>query len=110
SDAGVAAVTTGIEQRGAENKSGAIAFDSYGGAINRVPAAATAFVHRSSLCCAQYSVSFATGESAAAVAEHRAWLQQFGHTLQPYVSEAAYQNYIDPTLTDWPRAYYGTNL
>jgi FAD/FMN-containing dehydrogenase len=110
SDAGVAAVTTGIEQRGAENKSGAIAFDSYGGAINRVPTAATAFVHRNSLCCAQYSVSFASGESAAAVAEHRAWLEQYGRALQPYVSAAAYQNYIDPTLTDWSHAYYGTNL
>jgi FAD/FMN-containing dehydrogenase len=110
SDSGVAAVTTGIEQRRAESKSGAIAFDSYGGAINRVPAAATAFVHRNSLCCAQYSVSFATGESAAAVAEHRAWLEQYGRALRPFVSDAAYQNYIDPTLTDWSHAYYGTNL
>ncbi len=67
-------------------------------------------MHRNSLCCAQYSVSFATGESAAAVAEHRAWLEQYGRALQPYVSAAAYQNYIDPTLTDWPHAYYGTNL
>ncbi len=109
-DAGVGAVLGGIEQRAAANRSGAIAFDSYGGAINRVPASATAFVHRGSLCCAQYSVSFAAGESTAEIAEHRAWLQQYGQALKPFVSAAAYQNYIDPTLTDWSHAYYGANL
>jgi FAD/FMN-containing dehydrogenase len=109
-DAGVAAVVGGIERRGAAYKSGAIAFDSYGGAINRIPAAATAFVHRNSLCCAQYSVSFPTGASAAEIAAHRAWLEQYGQALMPFVSGAAYQNYIDPTLSDWARAYYGANL
>jgi FAD/FMN-containing dehydrogenase len=26
------------------------------------------------------------------------------------VAQGSYQNYIDPTLNDWPHAYYGTNL
>lgn len=27
--------------------------------------------------------------------------------MKPYASGAAYQNYTDPTLTDWKKAYYG---
>ena len=110
SDAGIQAVVGGISARGAAGGAGAIAFDSYGGAINRIDKAATAFVHRNSLCCAQYSVSYNTTDSASAIASHQAWVGQYGAALRPYVSEAAYQNYIDPTLTDSLKAYYGNNL
>jgi FAD/FMN-containing dehydrogenase len=26
------------------------------------------------------------------------------------VTQGSYQNYIDPTLSDWQQAYYGSNL
>jgi FAD/FMN-containing dehydrogenase len=29
--------------------------------------------------------------------------------MRPWSSGRAYQNYIDPRITDWPAAYYGDN-
>ena len=108
SDAGIQAIVGGITQRIQSGQPGAIAFDAYGGAINRVATDATAFVHRNSLCSAQYSVSYNTTDSPATVSAHQAWLAQYGRALQPYVSSAAYQNYIDPTLANSLDAYYGS--
>ncbi|HEY7948161.1 MAG TPA: FAD-binding oxidoreductase [Acidimicrobiales bacterium] len=89
---------------------GGIVFDAYGGAINRVAPADTAFVHRTALCAMQSSTSWGPDAPAATVQAAKAWLQQSAAALAPYVSRFAYQNYIDPTLRDWPYAYYGNNL
>ncbi len=110
-DAGVAAVISAVDDRQhSTTAQGGVAYDSYGGAINRVAPGATAFVHRDTICCAQYTASFAAGASAATLAADRRWLEQFHAAQRPYVSGQAYQNYIDPTLTDWQQAYYGANL
>jgi hypothetical protein len=110
SDTGISAVVAGINERIETHQPGAIAFDAFGGAINRIASGDTAFVHRNSLCCAQYSVNYNPADSPAAVAAHRAWLASYSRALRPHVSAAAYQNYIDPTLTKPLDAYYGTNL
>jgi FAD/FMN-containing dehydrogenase len=84
----------------------ALLLDSYGGAINRVPAAATAFVHRNALCSGQYLAYPSRPEDVAAAI---GWLRNFYKAMRPYVSGFAYQNYIDRDLTGWRHAYYGTN-
>jgi FAD/FMN-containing dehydrogenase len=94
-----------IEAR--QGSSGAVLLDAYGGAVNRVPPAATAFVHRRELFSCQY---FSAWSSPAADASSRAWIQGLRTRMRPYASGAAYQNYIDPARSDWKRAYYGANL
>jgi FAD/FMN-containing dehydrogenase len=111
--AAIRALVAGIGRvpsvRGAASGVGAIAFDALGGAVNRVHPAATAFVHRDALFLAQYSTSWRWGAPGSEVASQRAWLRTFYASLHPYASGQAYQNYLDPDLTDWRQAYYGAN-
>lgn len=107
----IAALTSAIGRRTTDSRlqGGAAHFDAYGGAINRVAPEATAFVHRNVLCSAQYSGTFDPNAPADDLAANRAWLDGLWNALRPAASGAAYQNYIDPTLTDWQQAYYGAN-
>ncbi len=109
-DAGVAALIAGIAGRQSAGGQGAVGIDAYGGAINRVGPAATAFVHRSELASAQYNVPFDPGTPTAQLVASQAWLDSWYNTMVPHMDGSAYQNYIDPALPDWARAYYGANL
>jgi FAD/FMN-containing dehydrogenase len=94
-------------QRNPSLGSGALLLDAYGGALNRPAADATAFVHRDMLFSLQYLAYF---NGASAGRASRRWINGVWHALRPHVSGEAYQNYIDPQLDGWQRAYYGTNL
>jgi hypothetical protein len=88
---------------------GGLAFDAYGGAINRPSSAQTAFVHRDKLACIQATYSWSGSTAQAEIAAGRRWLTWLGSDVFT-PQTGAYQNYIDPALTDWETAYYGTNL
>jgi FAD/FMN-containing dehydrogenase len=90
-------------QRNPAGGSGALLFDAYGGAYNRPAADATAFVHRDMLFSLQI---YAAGPGRPS----RAWANGVARALRPFASGQAYQNYIDPALRGWERAYYGSNL
>jgi FAD/FMN-containing dehydrogenase len=80
---------------------GSIALTALGGAVNRPSPTATAFAHRNSRVLVQYLASDALSDSS--------WLGTTHAALRRYASGAAYQNYTDPSLTDWRTAYYGPN-
>ena len=94
-------------QRNPSLGSGALLLDAYGGALNRPAADATAFVHRDMLFSLQYLAYFNGGAAGRA---SRRWINGVWRALRPHVSGEAYQNYIDPQLEHWQRAYYGSNL
>ena len=110
--AGQIATMLGFVERwpgGAGGHEGGLQFEALGApsAVNAVSPSATAYVHRSSLMHVVYLNFWGTpGQAAANVA----WVRDFYAAMGPSQSGSAYQNYIDPGLTNWRSAYYGANL
>ncbi|MBZ3907820.1 MULTISPECIES: FAD-binding oxidoreductase [Streptomyces] len=102
SSAGIQTLLTQIT--GVKGGAGSIAFTALGGRVNRVSPTATAFVHRRSRMLAQYLASWKPGTTGTAA---QSWLTTAHKSMTRHASGAAYQNYTDPTLTDWKKAYYG---
>lgn len=94
---------------GAPTVGGGLAFDAYGGAINRVAPDATAFVHRDKLAGIQATYSWSSATPPSEIAAGAQWLSWLGTSVFDPAA-GAYQNYIDPTLVNWATAYYGSNL
>jgi FAD/FMN-containing dehydrogenase len=116
--AAISKLVAGTEQflgiGAAAGASGGVALDACGGAINRVAPADTAFVHRDALFLAQYTTTWTPGPRRGGVVDsgaqrQRHWQRGLHAAMRPYASGQAYQNYIDPDLTDWRQAYYGAN-
>src|SRR3954447_24989961 len=83
---------------------GMLILDAYGGALNRPRPGAPAFVPRDERSSIQY-LAYHDGDGAPS----RAWLRRMHAIVAPHAS-GAYQNYIDPALRGWRRAYYGRTL
>ncbi len=110
---GIAALIAAIERypkTAPAGGSAGVAFDALGGAINRVGRGSTAFVHRSGLFTAQYTANYPDGVTGGTGADRSwSWLDGVWSAMRPYASGEAYQNYVDPRLTGWEQAYYGSN-
>lgn len=103
---GIRTLLDQLERFGRKGGSGgaSVQLTALGGAVNRVGTLDTAFVHRKSRFLAQYLTSWAAGGSGAT---QTSWLDGAQSAMRRYASGAAYQNYTDPTLKDWRKAYYG---
>jgi FAD/FMN-containing dehydrogenase len=106
--AGRQALVDAIDRAQADSSlsSAAILLDSYGGKINEIAAQETAFVHRDQLFAIQYLTYI---PSAGDTGGGQSWLKDAWGGMRDYASGMAYQDYIDPKLKDWERAYYGSN-
>ena len=93
---------------GANGMGGDALFDAYGGAIDRVATADTAFPHRvGALYCIQY---YAEGWSEDHDARRVQWMKNLREKMAPFASGQCYVNYCDLNIPDAQKAYFGSNL
>ena len=85
-------------------------FTPWAGAYNRVPAGATAFVHRDARFLLKQSFMVDAGTPASELASARRWLERSWGAVHPWGSGGVYPNFPDPDLRDPGRAYHGANL
>jgi FAD/FMN-containing dehydrogenase len=96
---------------GSSNPEGCgMAMFASGGQINRVPAGATAFVHRDEFALIATETTWEATDSKAVIERDLDWIEGLADALRPHVSGFAYQNFIDRSQRDWQHAYYGSNL
>jgi FAD/FMN-containing dehydrogenase len=109
---GIEALVAAVDEwPGSSNEDGAgAAMFLSGGAINRIAADATAFVHRSQYAVLATESTWTPKDTEATVTANVEWLDSLAERLRPHVSGSAYQNFIDRGQPDWERAYYGANF
>jgi hypothetical protein len=100
-----------LDWPGSGNEDGAgFAMFALGGEINQVPPEATAFVHRHGLFIFAAETCWADHDPPDVAAANLQWLDQFYYEIFGGMPPRhSYQNFPDPTLQDWRRAYYGAN-
>ena len=89
---------------------GGMAMFLSGGAVNRVAADATAFVHRDDFAVIATETTWTDADSNAVVDRGLRWIEGLADALRPHTSTFAYQNFIDRSQPSWQHAYYGSNL
>jgi FAD/FMN-containing dehydrogenase len=85
-------------------------FLPWGGAYNRIDAAATAFAHRDERFLVEHVVVVDPETPAAARDDARQWVRRSSATLHAWGSGGVYPNFPDTELADWAHAYHGANL
>jgi FAD/FMN-containing dehydrogenase len=85
-------------------------FSPWGGGYNRVPADATAFVHRDDRFWLKHATEVEPGASTSAKEAAHDWVRRSWATVHPVGTGRVFPNFPDPDLKDWAHAYFGANL
>jgi FAD/FMN-containing dehydrogenase len=105
----VAALLEQLARERIPGQSRELDFTPWGGAYNRVPADATAFVHRSELFLLKQAVVIGSGASNSEREAARDWLGSSWASVHAWGSGGVYPNFPDPELEAAGHAYFGTN-
>jgi FAD/FMN-containing dehydrogenase len=105
----VAALVRNFMQGRAASESRELDFMPWGGAYNRVPAAATAFVHRDERFQLKHAVVVDPQASTGARQAAHRWVTRSWALVNRWGSGRVFPNFPDPDLEDWAYAYYGSN-
>jgi len=109
-EAGIDVLLDGLARWPGTAGTGFVSTFGWGGAIARVAPEATAVVHRDTLLLVALGSTWGETDDGATIDAALDWLDGFFADLQPHVLPQSYQNFSDPALIDWQRAYYGANL
>ncbi|MCC6315895.1 MAG: FAD-binding oxidoreductase [Thermomicrobiales bacterium] len=82
----------------------------WGGAVNDVPADATAFVHRDADLLFKCEALWEPQDDPALVAANLEGLEACHAAMSPHLAGGAYQNFTDRAQDAWQHAYYGSNF
>lgn len=92
-------------------KSGSITMFRWGGAIEDVAPAATAFVHRKAQYVLEGTACWRPGDSKELIDESIDWVHRgFVEHFDKVSNGHAFQNFIDRRQANWQQAYYGENF
>jgi FAD/FMN-containing dehydrogenase len=106
----IAALVENLLQGRAQGEARELDFSPWGGAYNRVPADATAFVHRDPRFSLKHAVVVDPAASAAAKQAAHQWVTRSWASVRRWGSGRVFPNFADPDLEGWADAYYGHNL
>ncbi len=81
-----------------------------GGAVSDVAPDATAFVHRRDWLLTTTDLNWSTEDDPARVLAALEWVDALHEDMRAFTSDETYQNFIDESQTDWPKAYHGANF
>ncbi|WP_419992746.1 FAD-dependent oxidoreductase [Streptomyces boninensis] len=83
---------------------------AFGGRINDAAKSSTAYVHRDTLFEIGMQIALTTQTpSDDDKAAGAAWINGTFDTAEPHSNHEIYQNFMDPAVTNWREAYYGSN-
>lgn len=86
---------------------GGVSFDALGGAVADIAPTATAFAHRGALALVQYTATWSA--AAADPAPYDRFVRGERAALSRWTGDGAYVNYADPSIGNYPAAYWGAN-